>query len=62
MLLARLRAEVVGVGRRLLQTGLVVGTSGNVSARDPETGYIAISPSGMEYARIEADDVPVVDG
>ncbi|WP_324668548.1 class II aldolase/adducin family protein [Geochorda subterranea] len=62
MLLARLRAEVVGVGRRLLQTGLVVGTSGNVSARDPETGYIAISPSGMEYDRIEADDVPVVDG
>lgn len=61
MLLARLRAEVVGVGRRLLQTGLVVGTSGNVSARDPETGYIAISPSGMEYDRIEADDVPVVD-
>lgn len=61
MLLARLRAEVVGVGRRLLQTGLVVGTSGNVSARDPETGYIAISPSGMEYDRIDAEDVPVVD-
>lgn len=61
MLLARLRAEVVGVGRRLLQTGLVVGTSGNVSARDPETGLMAISPSGMEYDRIEAEDVPVVD-
>lgn len=61
MLLARLRAEVVGVGRRLLQTGLVVGTSGNVSARDPETGYVAISPSGMEYDRIDSEDVPVVD-
>ncbi|MBE3599113.1 MAG: class II aldolase/adducin family protein [Limnochordaceae bacterium] len=61
MILARLRAEVVGVGRRLLQTGLVVGTSGNVSARDKETGLVAISPSGMEYDRIDAEDVPVVD-
>lgn len=61
MLLARLRAEVVGVGRRLVAMGLVVGTQGNVSARDPETGLIAISPSGMDYEHIEADDVTVVD-
>ena len=49
------------MGRRLLATGLVAGTQGNVSARDADTGFIAISPSGMEYDRIEADDVPVVD-
>lgn len=61
VMLARLRAEVVGVGRRLVQTGLVVGTSGNVSAKDKETGLVAISPSGMEYDRIDAEDVPVVD-
>lgn len=49
------------MGRRLVAAGLVTGTQGNVSARDEETGLIAISPSGMEYDLIEADDVPVVD-
>ncbi len=36
--LAELRAEVVDVLRRLEAAGLVTGTSGNVSARDPQTG------------------------
>ena len=29
--------------------GLVVWTGGNVSARDPETGLVAIKPSGVRY-------------
>jgi L-fuculose-phosphate aldolase len=59
--LTELRAEVVDVLRRLEAGGLVTGTSGNVSARDPETGLIAVSPTSTPYDRIAPEDVSVVD-
>jgi L-ribulose-5-phosphate 4-epimerase len=59
--LAELRAEVVDALRRLEGAGLVTGTSGNVSARDSQTGLIAISPTSMPYDRIRPEDVSVVD-
>jgi L-ribulose-5-phosphate 4-epimerase len=59
--LAALRAEVVDVLQRLEAGGLVSGTSGNVSARDPETGLIAVSPSSIRYDRMQPEDVAVVD-
>ena len=59
--LAALRAEVIDVLRRLEAAGLVTGTSGNVSARDPETGLIAVSPTSIPYDRMRPEDVSVVD-
>jgi L-fuculose-phosphate aldolase len=59
--LAELRTEVVDVLRRLEAARLVTGTSGNVSARDAQTGLIAISPTSMPYDRIRPEDVSVVD-
>jgi L-ribulose-5-phosphate 4-epimerase len=59
--LTELRADVVDVLRRLEAGGLVTGTSGNVSARDPETGLIAVSPTSTPYDRIGPEDVSVVD-
>jgi L-ribulose-5-phosphate 4-epimerase len=59
--LAELRAEVVDVLRRLEASGLVRGTSGNVSARDPQTGLIAVSPTSIPYERMRPKDVSVVD-
>ena len=61
MRLAELRAEVVDVLRRLEAGGLVTGTSGNVSARDPETGLVAVSPTSIQYDRMRPEDVSVVD-
>lgn len=61
MRLAALRAEVIDVLRRLEAAGLVTGTSGNVSARDPETGLIAVSPTSIPYDRIGPEHVSVVD-
>ena len=61
MTLADLREQVVDVLRRLEAAGLVRGTSGNVSARDPETGLIAVSPTSLHYDRMSAEDVAVVD-
>jgi L-fuculose-phosphate aldolase len=45
----------------MLQEGLTVGTWGNISVRDPETGLIYISPSGMNYCEIQAADIVVLD-
>jgi L-ribulose-5-phosphate 4-epimerase len=59
--LAPLRAEVVDVLRRLEAGGLVTGTSGNVSARDPQTGLIAVSPTSIPYDRLWPEDVAVID-
>jgi len=61
MLLEELRNEVVRTGVRLLATGLVTSTWGNVSARDRAAGYVAITPSGMEYDRMRPEDVVVID-
>jgi L-fuculose-phosphate aldolase len=67
MLLGELRAEVTRVCRRLVADGLVVGTSGNVSARcsDGQGGdLIAVSPSGLDYPDLSAGLVGVhrIDG
>ncbi|HEY3683278.1 MAG TPA: class II aldolase/adducin family protein [Streptosporangiaceae bacterium] len=53
------RAEVAACGRRLAETGLVVGSAGNVSVRVGDR--VAITPSGVPYHRVAADDVCVLD-
>lgn len=54
------RNAIAEHGRKMLHQGLTKGTGGNISALiDGE--YMAISPSGMAYEEIEADDVPVLD-
>ncbi|MGH2615004.1 MAG: class II aldolase/adducin family protein [Thermomicrobiales bacterium] len=61
MLLEGLRQQVVQVGMEALARGVVHGTAGNMSIRDPETGLIAISPSGMPYPSVTAADGVIVD-
>jgi L-ribulose-5-phosphate 4-epimerase len=41
--------------------GLAIYTFGNVSALDAARGVFAIKPSGVEYERLTADDLVVVD-
>lgn len=53
------RDLVAECGRRLLQERLVVSTFGNASLRQGDT--IAITPSDVEYRRIDADAVCLVD-
>nr|HID12402.1 class II aldolase/adducin family protein [Anaerolineae bacterium] len=61
MLLRELRVEVLATARRMVADGLAYGAQGNISALDPETGLIAITPSAIEYHRMKAEDVVVVD-
>ncbi|MDQ3910592.1 MAG: class II aldolase/adducin family protein [Actinomycetota bacterium] len=55
-----LREEVARVSRRMGDSGLVVGTEGNVSARTPD-GKALITPSGLDYALMEPADIVLVD-
>jgi L-fuculose-phosphate aldolase len=54
------RRAVADLGRRLEQQRLLSLTSGNISVRVGDD-RLAISPSSMPYARIEARDVVVTD-
>ncbi len=55
-----LRERVAKTARWLISSGLVTGTSGNVSARTPE-GNVLITPSGVDYEKLGPDDVVLVD-
>lgn len=55
-----LREKVARVAKRLIDSGLVTGTSGNVSARTPEGGVL-VTPSGIDYEVLEPGDVVLVD-
>jgi len=58
MLLVEERTAVVQACRQLLATGLVRGTSGNVSVRREEE--VAVSPSGVPYPELTPAAVPVL--
>jgi L-fuculose-phosphate aldolase len=55
-----LREEIVEVSRRMSVSRLVVGTSGNVSARTPD-GNVLMTPSGLDYPLMGPEDVVLVD-
>ncbi|MEV3923803.1 class II aldolase/adducin family protein [Actinomadura coerulea] len=59
MLLRDERDALCGIGRRLAETGLVTGASGNVSVRSGD--LVAVTPGGMMLDRMEPADCPVVD-
>ncbi|MDC7233717.1 MAG: class II aldolase/adducin family protein [Spirochaetales bacterium] len=56
-----LKQAIAEEGMKMFEQGLTVGTWGNLSARDPETGLIYIKPSGMPYPDIKAEDVVVMN-
>ncbi|WP_027933662.1 class II aldolase/adducin family protein [Amycolatopsis thermoflava] len=58
MILADERRAVCEYARRLTADGLVVGTSGNISARSGE--LIAVTPTGVDYDVLTPEDIPVV--
>jgi len=55
------KQTIVDAGLTMLEEGLTVGTWGNISVRDLETGLIYISPSGMDYREIVPSDIVVLD-
>ena len=52
------RDQLVGYSARLLDDGLAVGSAGNISVRIGDV--VAITPSGIGYPEMRADDICVV--
>ena len=59
--LTALRAELCELHGRLVSSGLVAWTSGNVSARVPGTELMLIKPSGVEYQDLTPESMVLCD-
>jgi L-fuculose-phosphate aldolase len=59
LLLQAEREELCSYGRLIVETGLVVGTSGNLSVR--KDNLVAVTASGAHLERMEPRDCTVVD-
>jgi L-ribulose-5-phosphate 4-epimerase len=59
--LATLKLKVIDVARGLFDNRLVISTFGVVSVRIPDTDYILITPTGFSKARLDPDNLIVVD-
>src|SRR5262245_15547874 len=60
-MLEKLKEELVALHLELPKNNLVVWTGGNVSARDPETGLVAIKASGIPYEAMRPEHMVVMD-
>lgn len=56
----KLRETAFRANRTLAQSGLVMGTFGNVSAVDRKAGVFIIKPSGVPYARLTPKQMVMV--
>lgn len=61
MLLFEERQTVAAYAQKLIASGLVRGTGGNISLTNAEKTMLAITPSGVPYEAMQPEDVVVVD-
>lgn len=57
--MGELREQVCEYGRKAIELGLVIGTSGNLSVRDGD--LVAVTPSGAALDRLTPEMCPIVD-
>ncbi len=60
-MLEKLKEQLVELHLELPKNHLVKWTSGNVSARDAETGFVVIKASGIRYELLRPEHMVVVD-
>ncbi len=60
-MLEKLREELWQLHMELPKNNLVKWTGGNVSARDPETGYVLHKPSGVRYEALRPEMFVITD-
>jgi L-fuculose-phosphate aldolase len=53
------KEKVIAAGIAMADKNLTVETWGNISVRDPEQDLLYITPSGMPYNTLEADDIVI---
>jgi L-ribulose-5-phosphate 4-epimerase len=60
-MLEALREELWRLHMELPKNNLVTWTGGNISGRDPQTGYVAIKPSGVRYEDLRPGHMVILD-
>lgn len=60
-MLEELKREVYEANMELPKRGLITYTWGNVSGIDQKSGYFVIKPSGVDYDKLSAEDMVVMD-
>jgi len=61
MILYEERQAIVNYGKKLLSTGLVKGTGGNISLCNSDKTLLAITPTGVPYTDMRVEDVVVLN-
>lgn len=56
-----IRQEVLNAIKDAVAQGLIKGTSGNIALRDEKEDVVAITPSGIAYDTMTAEDIAIVD-
>ena len=56
-----IRETVLAAIKQSNALGLIHGTSGNISMRDPKENVVAITPSGRDYDTMKAEDITIID-
>jgi len=59
MLLLEERKQIVHYLRKMLTSGLTVGTGGNISIHNVEKNLLAVSPTSMNYFEMEPEDIVI---
>lgn len=57
----KIRKQVLEAILEAVDLGLIKGTSGNIAVRDEEEAVVAITPSGIAYKTMKAEDIAIVD-
>ncbi len=60
-MLEELKERVMNVAKRAQREGMCKHKAGNFSMRDPETGYIVITPTSVDREFLKVDDMVVMD-
>ncbi|NCB34057.1 MAG: class II aldolase/adducin family protein, partial [Erysipelotrichia bacterium] len=48
---------IINSGIEMTKRNLTIETWGNISVRDPNTGLIYMTPSGMDYSALKREDI-----
>ncbi|AQM60741.1 L-fuculose-phosphate aldolase [Clostridium baratii] len=61
MIMEKERKELIDYGKKLVTEKLTKGTGGNLSVFDRNLGYVAITPSGIDFFEIKDSDIVILD-
>ena len=55
-----IRKQVLDAILEAVDLGLIKGTSGNIAVREEDGDMVAITPSGIAYKTMKAEDIAII--